>query len=212
MKYINKFDINKLKPSVYNPRIMSEKEMDSLRVSMSEFSCVEPIVVNKDLSVIGGHQRLIIAKELGWKCIPIMVLDLSIAKAKALNIALNKIHGDWDYPKLKDLLEEIDTGEFDMNITGFDMEELEDLFTRFGDEYGDSFSLPDGDKAPFQQMTFTLSDKQAEIVKDKLKLAKQNDFGETGNENSNGNALWWICQSYEQSKRHTIKSDSFKDC
>jgi len=57
--------------------------------------------------------------------------------------------------------------------------------------------LPDGDKEPFQQMTFTLSDEQAEIVKDKLKLAKQNDFGDTGNENSNGNALWWICNSYE---------------
>jgi len=46
-------------------------------------------------------------------------------------------------------------------------------------------------------MTFTLSDEQAEIVQDTIKKAKQNDFGDTGNENSNGNALWWICQSYE---------------
>jgi len=124
---------------------MSEKEMDSLRVSMSEFSCVEPIVVNKDLSVIGGHQRLIVAKELGWKQVPIMVLDLPIAKAKALNIALNKIHGEWDYPKLKDLLEEIDTGEFDMSITGFDEKEIEDLMSQF---YVPEEGLTDEDEIP----------------------------------------------------------------
>jgi hypothetical protein len=71
-----------------------------------------------------------------------------------------------------------------------------DLFP-FDQDYGTEFELPDGDREPFQQMTFTLSDEQVEMVQSALKKAKQNDFGDTGNENSNGNALWWICNSYE---------------
>ena len=67
----------------------------------------------------------------------------------------------------------------------------------YDDEYGVDFSLPSGDKEPFKQMTFTLSDEQAEIVENAIKKAKENDFGDTGNENSNGNALWWICDSYK---------------
>jgi hypothetical protein len=82
---------------------------------------------------------------------------------------------------------------YDLINLGFTSKDL-DLLDQ---DYGTEFELPDGDKEPFQQITFTLSDEQAEIVKETLKKAKQNDFSDTGNENSNGNALWWICQSYE---------------
>jgi len=60
-----------------------------------------------------------------------VVVDLDETKEKALNIALNKISGDWDMPKLKDLLQDLDTGEFDLELTGFDMDEIEDLMTQF---------------------------------------------------------------------------------
>ena len=72
----------------------------------------------------------------------------------------------------------------------------EDL-TLFDNGYDDEFVLPDGDKEPFRQITFTLSDEQYEVVEAALKKAKKNDFSETENENSNGNAIWWICNSYE---------------
>ncbi len=93
---------------------------------------VEPLVWNKRTgNLVGGHQRLKILKEMGVKDIEVSVVDLDDAKEKALNLALNKISGEWDYPMLKDLLQELDTGDMDMEITGFDTKEIEDLMTQF---------------------------------------------------------------------------------
>jgi ParB-like chromosome segregation protein Spo0J len=93
---------------------------------------VEPLVWNKQTgNLVGGHQRLKVLKEQGVKEVEVSVVDLSETKEKALNIALNKVQGDWDLPKLKDLLQEIDTGEFDIGITGFDTDEIENLMTQF---------------------------------------------------------------------------------
>lgn len=121
--------IGKPNPSVYNPRVISEEDMVNLGRSMDEFGCVEPLVLNKDYSVIGGHQRLVAAQALGWKKIPVVMLDLPEDKAMALNLALNRIHGDWDFGKLRDVLEELDTGAFDIELTGFGPEEIEKVMT-----------------------------------------------------------------------------------
>ena len=121
--------VGKLNPSAYNPRVISDEDMDSLKRAMEEFGCVEPLVVNKDFSVIGGHQRLVAAKDLGWKKVPVVMVDLPQDKAMALNLALNRIHGDWDFGKLRDVLEEIDTGAFDIELTGFGPEEIENIMT-----------------------------------------------------------------------------------
>jgi ParB-like chromosome segregation protein Spo0J len=75
---------------------------------------------------VGGHQRLKILKEMGKTEVEVSVVKLDDAKEKALNLALNKISGEWDMPRLKDLLEEINTGAFDNEITGFDDNEIED--------------------------------------------------------------------------------------
>jgi ParB-like chromosome segregation protein Spo0J len=91
---------------------------------------VDPIIVNSDMTVIGGHQRLKVLQELNYIEIDCVVIDVPKDKEKALNIALNKISGEWDVPMLKDLLQELDTGDFDMEITGFDVEELESLMTQ----------------------------------------------------------------------------------
>jgi DNA modification methylase len=92
---------------------------------------------------VGGHQRLKIIKARGDKNVDVSVVDLDEPKEKALNLALNKISGDWDLPGLKDLLEELDTGDFDMDITGFDAGEIEDLMTQFHDDGED-----EGDEVP----------------------------------------------------------------
>ena len=81
--------------------------------------------------MVGGHQRLKILQERGNKEVEVSVVDLPDNKEKALNLALNKISGEWDFPKLKDLLEELDAGGFDIEITGFDDKEIEDLMTQF---------------------------------------------------------------------------------
>ena len=153
---------------------------------------VDPIIVNKHKDreniIIGGHQRVKVASELKIKEIPTVEVNLNLDKEKELNVRLNKNTGSWDYDILANMFEVEELKDW-----GFDDRDLQ----LFDDDYGEEFSLPDGDKEPFQQMTFTLSDEQAEIVQGTLKKAKQNDFSDTGNENSNGNALWWICQSYE---------------
>ena len=132
---IKTIEISKINPAKYNPRLdlqPGDPDYDKLKRSMQEFDLVEPLVWNKRSgNLVGGHQRLKILKEQGINEVEVSVVDLPDSKEKALNIALNKVQGDWDLPKLKDLLQELDTGEFDMDITGFDVNELEDLMTQF---------------------------------------------------------------------------------
>ena len=131
---IEKIDINLLKLAKYNPRkdLQPEDiEYKKIKRSIEEFGYVDPLIINKDMTVIGGNQRLKILKELDYKKVDCVIVDLGKIKEKALNIALNKIEGEWDLPKLKDLLQELDTGEIDMDITGFDYTDLEELMTQF---------------------------------------------------------------------------------
>ena len=203
MEIIN-VPIDKLRPAKYNPRLdlqQTDKEYQDIKRSIVEFTLVEPLVVNKDMTVIGGHQRLKVLKNLQYKEVPCIVVDLDKQKEKMLNIALNKISGDWDRPRLKDLLEELDSGEFDVNLTGFDEKEIETLMTQFHqDEYNTDFELPDGEKAPFQQMTFTLADEQAELIKQNMVIAKKDIVETFDNENSNGNALYRMVKEWGEQK------------
>ena len=129
---IKKVLVKDLKYAPYNPRKISDEMLNKLKQSIEEFGYVEPIVVNKRTRhVVGGNQRLKALNDLGIEEVEAVFVDLDDAREKALNIALNKITGEWDYPKLKDLLEELDTGEIDIELTGFDMVEIEDLMTQF---------------------------------------------------------------------------------
>lgn len=123
--------IGKLNPAAYNPRKdlkPGDPEYESLRKSIETFDSVEPVVWNKRTgNIVGGHQRFKILKARGDKKVTVSVVDLDAVKEKALNIALNKITGDWDIPLLKDLLVELDTGAFDLTLTGFDEAELKKL-------------------------------------------------------------------------------------
>ena len=131
---IQKIAISKIKPAAYNPRKdlkPGDPEYLKLAKSMKEFDLVEPLVWNKRSgNLVGGHQRLKILKDIGQTEVEVSVVDLDDAKEKALNIALNKISGEWDLPVLKDLLQEIDTGAFDIEVTGFDSKEIEDLINK----------------------------------------------------------------------------------
>jgi len=185
-------DINDLISAEYNPRQLTNDQFNQISDSIKRFGIVDPIIVNKNKErediIIGGHQRIKVAKDLNIEKVPTIELDLNYDKERELNIRLNKNSGDWDY---------------DVLANGFEMDELmewgfdDDDLKLFDLDYGEEFNLPDGDREPFKQMTFTLSDEQAEIVENAIKKAKENDFGDTGNENSNGNAIWWICNSYE---------------
>ena len=95
MKIENKL-ITDLKPATYNPRQISTKQYNDLKESVKRFGLVDPIIINKDNTVVGGHQRLKIAKELKYIDIECVVLDLSKAEERELNIRLNKNTGDFD--------------------------------------------------------------------------------------------------------------------
>ena len=129
-------DIN---PAPYNPRLdlkPGDPDYEKLKKSILEFNMVEPLVYNKKSgNLVGGHQRLKVLQELGYTEVEVSVVNLSDTKEKALNLALNKISGDWDYPLLKDLLESLDTGIIDMEVTGFDLGEIEDLMTQFNPDH-----------------------------------------------------------------------------
>ena len=131
---IRKIPIEKLNPAAYNPRKdlqPGDPEYEKLKRSMQEFGYVEPIVWNKRTgNIVGGHQRYKVLLDMGMSEVDCVVVDLDETKEKALNLALNKIQGDWDYLKLIDLLQELDTGEFDLELTGFDMGEIEDLIAQ----------------------------------------------------------------------------------
>lgn len=127
--------IDKIKPAAYNPRKdlkPGDPEYEKLKKSITEFDLVEPLVWNKRTgNLVGGHQRLKILIERGDTEVEVSVVDLPENKEKALNLALNKISGEWDLPILKDLLQELDVGDFDIEITGFDSKEIEELMTQF---------------------------------------------------------------------------------
>lgn len=91
---IQKIAINKLIPATYNPRKdlkPNDPEYQKIKKSILEFGFVSPLVVNKDMTVIGGHQRLKVLQELGFESVECIIVDLDKTKEKALNVALNKI-------------------------------------------------------------------------------------------------------------------------
>ena len=132
---IKTIKVDLINPAPYNPRKdlqPKDPEYKKLKKSLTEFDIVEPLVWNEATgNLVGGHQRLKVLKDLGRSEVEVSVVNLDVDKEKALNLALNKISGEWDLPKLKDLLEDINTGAFDIEITGFDEKEIEELMTQF---------------------------------------------------------------------------------
>jgi len=130
-----------LSPAPYNPRIMAEPEMSKLRRSLAHWGVVEPLVVRRaDHRIIGGHQRLEAAKALGLEKVPVVYVDITEQEAKALNVALNRIQGQWDLPKLGELLEELgDLPDLDETLTGFDSGEMETLLAELEREQREPF-------------------------------------------------------------------------
>ena len=130
--------LDTLRPAAYNPRKKlksGDQEYEKIKNSIMEFGYVEPIIVNYDMTVIGGHQRLTVLKDLGYteaQCVVLHIEDEN--KVKALNIALNKITGAWNEQLLADLLVDLQSVEFNLDLTGFEAPEVEQLFSKVHDK------------------------------------------------------------------------------
>ena len=129
--------IHVLNPADYNPRKKlkpGDREYESIRKSIEEFGFADPLVVNSDMTIIGGHQRLTVATDMGYTEVPCAIVDVDKTQEKALNIALNKITGEWNKELLADLIKELQEADFDMGKTGFEPPEIEQLFNSVHDK------------------------------------------------------------------------------
>ena len=132
-----KIKIAELVPAIYNPRKAlkpGDKEYEKIKNSISEFGYVDPVIVNSDMTVIGGHQRITVLKDLGFTEIDCVVIDIDKTKEKALNVALNKITGEWNKELLADLIADLQDSDFDVELTGFEPPEIEQLMSSVHDK------------------------------------------------------------------------------
>lgn len=144
MKFVKK-KIANLIPADYNPRKdlkPGDPDYEKLKHSMKEFGYVDPIIWNQQTGrVVGGHQRLKILQDEGLKEAECVVVNLDEEKEKVLNIALNKISGDWDKDKLALLMTDLQASDLDISLTGFDEDEISDLLATEDDTHDDDFDI-----------------------------------------------------------------------
>ena len=132
-----KIKISDLVPASYNPRKKlkpGDKEYEKIKSSIQEFGYVDPIIVNFDMTIIGGHQRATVLQSLGYLEIDCIIVNVDKTKEKALNIALNKITGEWNKELLADLIKDLQAADFDISFTGFEPPEIEQLFNAVHDK------------------------------------------------------------------------------
>jgi len=191
--------INLIKPNPNNPRIIKDDKFKKLVQSIKDFPQMlelRPIVIDENNIVLGGNMRLKACQELGLKDVPtIYAKDLTEEQKKEFIIKDNVGFGEWNWDDLANDWDDELLVEWGLDLPVF-----------AGIEIGsDGFSLPNGDKAPFQQMTFTLADEQAVQIQNAIadiKLTDEYKYAETmGNENSNGNAIYLIIMQWAEQKK-----------
>jgi len=142
---IQTLPVGKLIPADYNPRKdlkPGDPEYEKLKRSLSEFGYVEPVIWNKTTGhVVGGHQRLKVLIDTGVAEVECVVVEMSEEKEKALNVALNKINGEWDKDKLSLLIADLQGADFDVSLTGFDVAEIDKLLNSGMDAAEDGFDV-----------------------------------------------------------------------
>ena len=186
--------LSELKLNPDNPRRIGNKEMERLVKSLQEFPdmlSIREIVVDETMTVLGGNMRLLALKKSGVKeCTAKIVSGLSPAQKREFIIKDNSAFGEWDMDLLSSSLSDLPLVEWGVDLP-------EDWLKEVGEV--DAPELKDGDRAPFQQMTFTLHDSQAEELNAAISKAKGEGGAQSGvNENSNGNALAFIAERFNR--------------
>jgi hypothetical protein len=191
--------ISKVIPNENNPRFIKDQKFKKLVKSIKDFPemlKLRPIVVNKDMIVLGGNMRLKACAEAGLKEVYILKADeLTEQQEREFIVKDNVGFGEWDWDALGNEWNSVQLEDWGMD----NWQNMDDI------ETSDDFSLPDGDKEPFQQQTYTLADEQAEQIKNAIADVKKTEeykYVETfGNENGNGNALYLIISQWAEQKK-----------
>ena len=178
-----------LTPYAKNAKKHPDNQVEYIANSIKEFGFRQPVVVDENNVIVIGHGRVMAAKKLGLDSVPVVRADdLTEEQIKALRLADNKTNeSEWDFGLLDSELVDLAL-DFDMADFGFDSVDEEG--------FGEAFTLESGDKEPFTQMTFTLANEQAELIKTALQTVKGDIVETYGNENSNGNALYEVVRQW----------------
>ena len=195
---VQEVTLTKLVPYENNAKKHPQDQIDLLIRSINEYGFINPCLIDKDFKVIAGHGRIEAAKQMGMDKVPCLFVEgLTEAQYKAYVLADNRLSelGEWDMNLVGMELGELEALDFDIDIIGFDNLDYG------SDEFGTDFTLPDGDKPDICQMTYTLSAQQKELIESALDEVKK-DIGEYfGNTNKNGNALYEVVRQWEEQKK-----------
>jgi hypothetical protein len=209
-KKLKKVKISDIQPYKNNTKIHTQDQIDQIKKSIEKHGYIQNICVDKDNIIVIGHGRHEAMKQMGIE--EIEVVDLSNVPAEDINklrILDNKINeSEWDKDRisleLKNIYGDVDNQIQDiMEDTGFDKDFIDNIQSENIENYDEDFNLPSGDKSPFGQVTFILSQKQIDLISKCIKLAKEDksEINNHGNSNSNGNAIYRICKEWEKQKK-----------
>ena len=193
--------VERLVPYAKNAKKHDDRQVAAIAGSIREFGFTNPVLIDGQDGIIAGHGRVLAAQKLGLASVPcIRLAHLTDAQRRAYILADNRLAetgGGWDLEMLRLEIDDIDWGA----LGEFKMEDLDlgEMLGQFDVQETDAPDLKDGDRAPFRQATFTLHDEQWEEVEAALAKAKKDGGGESAvNENSNGNALAFICKRFNR--------------
>lgn len=187
-------NIEDIKPYPNNPRF-NDEAVEYVANSIKNFGFKVPIILDKNNEIVAGHTRYKASLELGLKEVPCIIADdLTDEQIKAFRLADNKVSekSQWNF----DLLEEELNDILNIDMSEFNFNELN------VDDLGTEFELPEGDKGNLEQMTFTLANEQADLIRGALDLINAEDVQQTyGNTNKNGNAIYEVVKEWVEQKK-----------
>lgn len=187
--------IEELIPYINNAKIHGDDQVTLLASSIKQFGFNNPVLLDGENGIIAGHGRVMAAKKLKLESVPTIELaHLSETEKKAYILADNRIgevDTEWDMGLVSNELEGLNGDGFDISLTGFDIGvSIEDAEQGFPD-------LAEGDREPFQSMTFTVHDSQKDVIDIAMDRAiRSGSLDNSVNDNKNGNALLSICEGY----------------
>ncbi|MDL2317718.1 ParB N-terminal domain-containing protein [Eubacteriales bacterium OttesenSCG-928-A19] len=191
---VKQVPVDRLVPYERNPR-KNDGAVDAVAASIRRFGFLVPMVISSDNVIVAGHTRLKAAQKLGMKTVPCVIAEeLTEEEMRAFRLADNKVAeiAEWDGELLP-----LELADITLDMTDFGFAAITE------DDFGEDFTLDSGDKKPFQQISLTLHDEQAELLLSAIQYVYDNDMVQEtfGNDNHNGNGIYEVVRQWAAQKK-----------